>query len=381
MKKIAILGCTGSIGESTLDIVRHYPNDFQIVGLAARKAVDQMASLVEEFSPPAVALFEPEAAAELRSRLGGRVKVLDGMEGLLQVACESGADLVVSAIVGAAGLLPTWEAIRRKKTIAIANKEILVMAGGLITQEARRLGVQLLPVDSEHCALHQCLANSSQGEVRRLILTASGGPFLRTKAEDLHNVRVQDALRHPTWSMGPKITVDSATLMNKGLEVIEARWLFDQPAKKIEIVIHPQSIVHSLVEFVDGSMLAQMNHNDMRIPIQYALSWPKRIPNVSRYLDLAKIGQLQFESPDPKKFPAIQLAYEVAKMGGTAAAVMNAANEIAVEEFLQQRLPFDRIVPLVESVLSDQRNNQEPTLEDILSADKWAREAALQAVP
>ena len=380
MKKIVILGCTGSIGESTLDIVRHYRQDFEVVGLAAGKAVEPMARLAKEFQPRMVALFDQDAALQLKSRVDGNVQVRAGMDGLCEVACETGADLVVSAIVGAAGLLPTLQAIRSKKTIAIANKESLVMAGSLITQEAHRAGVQLLPVDSEHCALHQCLEKAKRSEVRRLILTASGGPFLRTKADHLKKVTVGDALKHPTWNMGPKITVDSATLMNKGLEVIEARWLFDQEAGKIEILIHPQSIVHSLVEFVDGSMMAQMNVNDMKIPIQYALSWPRRIPNVSRYLDLAKAAPLQFEAPDPEKFPALRLAYDVAKKGGTAAAVMNAANEIAVEEFLHERLSYERIVPLVESVVADHRNVDQPALDDILEADRWARETAAQAV-
>jgi len=264
--------------------------------------------------------------------------------------------------------------------VAIANKEVLVMAGVLVTQEARRRGVQLLPVDSEHCALYQCLENRPGDEVRRLILTASGGPFLRTTAEELKKVTVQDALKHPTWSMGPKITVDSATLMNKGLEVIEAKWLFDTEPDKIEIVVHPQSIVHSLVEFTDGSLLAQMNYNDMNIPIQYVLSWPKRLPNISKYLDLAKIGQLQFEKPDEKRFPALRLAYEVARSGPTAATVMNAANEIAVDAFLKELLPFDRIVPVVESVVEKHRTSEQPTLEEILEIDRWARAETQQIV-
>ncbi len=377
VKKIAILGCTGSIGLSTLEIVRHYKDDFKIVGLAARKSVEAMQRLVAEFDPEVVSLFDAGAATELESRLDFKRKVLTGVEGAVEVACNSGADLVISAIVGASGLLPTLEAIRHKKDVAIANKEALVMAGSLVTQEAHRHGVRLLPVDSEHSALQQCLEHRPAQEVRRLILTASGGPFLRLPADQMSRVTVKDALKHPTWNMGPKITVDSATLMNKGLEVIEAKWLFGEDASKIEIVIHPQSIVHSLVEFVDGSMFAQMNHNDMKIPIQYAMSWPKRLPNISRYLDLAKIGQLQFEAPDLNRFPAIRLAYDVARMGGTAAAVMNAANEVAVEEFLQQRLSFDRIVPLVESVVAGHSNIKKPTLEDILESDRWARETAL----
>jgi 1-deoxy-D-xylulose-5-phosphate reductoisomerase len=377
MKKIALLGATGSIGKSTREIVRHYQEDFQIVGVAARRNVEEMVCVMEEFNPPFVAMFDHDAAAKLQPRLKGDQRVLEGLEGIVEVACESGADLVVSAIVGASGLLPTLEAIRRKKNIAIANKEVLVMAGGLVTSEAKRHGVKLLPVDSEHSALYQCLDNRPSNEVKRLMLTASGGPFLRKSAEELKHVTVEEALKHPTWDMGPKITVDSATLMNKGLEVLEAMWLFDVAPEKIDILVHPQSIVHSCVEFVDGSVMAQMNDNDMKIPIQYALSWPKRLPNIARDLDLTKVGTLQFESPDPKRFPAIRLAYEVARMGPTAAAVMNAANEVAVEAFLNKRIAFDRIVPLVEGVLEKHRVIAQPTLQDILEVDRWARASTL----
>ncbi len=377
-KKIAILGCSGSIGESTLDIVRHYPGDLQVVGLAARKATDKLAAQIREFRPSLVSLHDADAAARLKAAVGDACRVVSGPQGAVQVACETGADIVVSAIVGAGGLLPTVEAIRRKKTIAIANKEVLVMAGPVVTEEARKHGALLLPVDSEHCALHQCLQGRHNGEVRRLILTASGGPFLRRKAADLKNVSVEEALKHPTWSMGPKITVDSATLMNKGLEVIEAKWLFDLGTDKIDVLVHPQSIVHSLAEFVDGTMIAQMCDNDMRIPIQYALFWPSRRPNICRYLDLAQIGTLQFEKPDLAQFPALRLAYAVAREGGTSAAVLNAANEVAVQEFLERRLAFDRIVPLVESVLEEHKTIPRPTLEDILQADRWARDVAIK---
>ncbi|MDI3280695.1 MAG: 1-deoxy-D-xylulose-5-phosphate reductoisomerase [Bacillota bacterium] len=381
MKRIAVLGSTGSIGRQTLEVVAAHPERLQVVALAARRNVRLLEEQVRTFRPSRVALQDKAAAAELRTRLSDlEVQVLAGEEGLEEVA-RGPADQVVSALVGAAGLAPTLAALRAGISVALANKESLVMAGGLIKREAERSGAGIIPVDSEHSAIWQSLRGEPREHVRKLILTASGGPFLRTPPEAMARVRPQEALRHPRWEMGAKITVDSATLMNKGLEVIEAHWLFDQPFERIEVLIHPESIVHSLVEMIDGSVLAQLGRPDMRLPIQYALSYPERWEGrVQPRLDLAAVGALHFEVPDAERFPCLRLAYQAGRLGGTAPAVLNAANEVAVHAFLEERIPFLAIPRVVEHCLERHEVEAAPELEGILGADEWARREARRMV-
>ncbi|HEX9899672.1 MAG TPA: 1-deoxy-D-xylulose-5-phosphate reductoisomerase, partial [Candidatus Methylomirabilis sp.] len=348
MKRLAILGSTGSIGTSTLDVVEGYPDRFQIVALAAGANLDRLEAQVRRFAPRLVSVGSEAGARELRRRLG-RVptEVVWGTAGLLQAAADADADLVVSAIVGAGGLLPTMRAVAAGKDVALANKESLVMAGHLLTAEARVRGTRVLPVDSEHSAIFQCLAGNGMGGVRRIVLTASGGPFRTRSRSAMASITPEEALKHPNWSMGQKITIDSATLMNKGLEVIEAHWLFGLPMDQVDVIIHPQSIIHSLVEYVDGSVLAQLGVADMRIPIQYALTYPQRRANRVPRLLLEKLAGLTFEPVDREKFPCLDLAYEAARAGGSSPTVMNAANEIAVHRFLDRRIGFDEIPTLI----------------------------------
>jgi 1-deoxy-D-xylulose-5-phosphate reductoisomerase len=379
MKKLAVLGSTGSIGVSTLSLVERFPEQFRVVALAAGKNLARLKEQVNLFQPEVVSLTSAEDAKDLRSQLPGfRGEVLWGEGGLDAVATHPDVEMVMAALVGAVGLAPTLAAIQAGKTIALANKEALVIAGELMTREARRYGVQILPVDSEHNAIFQALHGYQRTQVKRIILTASGGPFLHRPARELTDVSVTEALKHPTWKMGNKITIDSATLMNKGLEVIEARWLFDLPPEQVSVIIHPQSIVHSMVEYIDGSVLAQLGIPDMVIPISYILAYPERLPLAHLpSLDLAAAAQLTFFQPDVEKFPCLRLAYEALRRGGTCPAVLNAANEVAVENFLAGRLRFTDIAALNEQVLYMHTPQTVSGLDILLEADRWAREQAL----
>ncbi len=381
-KKIAILGSTGSIGRNVIDVVRKFPGRFQVVGLAAGRNISVLRDQIDAFHPQLVSVAEENAARELIQMLpsGWAERIVIGRQGNEQVATLPDAEMVVSAIVGAAGLTPTLAAIQAGKDIALANKETLVMAGDLVMQEVRRHNVQLLPVDSEHSAIAQALSAGNQNEVRKIILTASGGPFRSMPEADFWTVTPEQALDHPNWDMGKKISIDSATLMNKGLEVIEAKWLFDLEAENIEVVIHPQSIVHSMVEFIDGSVVAQMGIPDMRIPIAYALSHPERLRCDLPRLNLIKSGDLSFYSPDFKRFPALRLAYQVCKRGGILPAVLNAANEIAVESFLGGRIRFPEIALVVSETVN--RTQAKPTTDvaTVMDADLAARMLAESVV-
>ncbi len=374
-RSIAILGSTGSIGKSTLDVVRESRGCFKIFALTANKHLALLCQQAAEFEALWVVAADPAEAERFDwSPLPKSTKLLIGPEGVQQVASAAEVDTVVAAVVGSAGLTGTWAALEAGKTVALANKETLVMAGPLVMKMAAKRQAKILPVDSEHSAVFQALACGRREDLRRIILTASGGPFRRYTAEQMQKVTVQDALNHPTWQMGPKITVDSATMMNKALEIIEARWLFDLPSNQIDVVIHPQSIVHSLVEFKDGSVLAQLSPPDMKLPIQLALTWPERREGPARKLDLTKSLQLDFEPPDEDRFPALRLGREVAETGGTAGAVLNAANEAAVAAFLAGEIPFMKIVPACQSVLKHHPFDSNPTLEELLRLDRWARQ-------
>ncbi len=378
MKRIAVLGSTGSVGVTTLDVVARFPDRFQVVALAAGRNVRRLREQMERLQPRIVSVLTGEAARELRETTPRfRGEILHGEEGLQAVATSPDAELVVSALVGAAGVLPTLEAIHAGKTVALANKEVMVVAGELVTREAAARGVRILPVDSEHSAIFQALANHPPEAVRRIILTASGGPFLGWPRERLARATPTDALQHPTWKMGSKITIDSATLMNKGLEVIEARWLFGVDAGRITVVVHPQSLVHSMVEFVDGSVMAQLAVPDMAIPVAYALAYPERIPLPHLPpLDLTAGAGLTFLTPEEEKFPCLGLAYRALVRGGVAPAVLNAANEIAVERFLGGDLRFTEIPGLISAVLDAHTLGGGGTLPELLAADAWARDAA-----
>jgi len=377
MKSIVILGSTGSIGTNTLDIVERFPEEFRVVGLTAGNNDEMLAEQVRRFQPQAVAMSTDAAAARLRQRCSDLpVEILSGQDGLAKVASLADAELVVSAIVGGAGLVPTLAAIRSKKHIALANKEPMVMAGQLMQEEARRAGVRIFPVDSEHSAIFQSLEGHRIKDVRRLILTASGGALWNVPKEALHDVTPERALQHPNWKMGAKITIDSATLMNKGLEVVEARWLFDIPESHIDVLIHRESIIHSLVEYEDRSMISQLGLPDMRTPISYALRYPDRLPLDLPSLDLTAIGTLTFCKPDHDRFPCLRLGYESLQIGGTMPAAMNAANEIAVDAFLNGGIRFTDISDIIHSTM--QAHTPQPVLsvEVALEADRWAREKA-----
>jgi 1-deoxy-D-xylulose-5-phosphate reductoisomerase len=375
VKKIAILGSTGSIGVNALDVVLRHPGELEVVALAAGKNLDVLKGQVERFRPNIVSVIDSEHAARLEAMIDSAspTVILWGDEGVRSVASAPGAELVLSAIVGAAGLVPTLAAIEAGKDVALANKETLVTAGSLVVEKARSKGVRILPVDSEHSAVFQCIEGNSPKSVGRVILTASGGPFLRTAREDLERVRISDALNHPNWKMGRKITIDSATMMNKGLEVIEAHWLFGVDYGRIEVVIHPQSIVHSLVEFVDGSVMAQMGLPDMCGPISYALFYPERTPGGFPAFDLSKVGKLEFLPPDLDRFPCLRLGYDAGRAGGTMPAVMNAANEVAVNSFLEEKIPYSAIARVIEAVMVRHAPVDISSLEVVLSADSWAR--------
>ena len=386
-KRVVILGATGSIGESALKVARDIPERMEIVGLAAKSNAQKLAAAANEVRPESVCLVDETQIDILRKALDYQPRIFSGTAGLLQIACLTGADIVLVAIVGTGGLRPALAAIEAGKDLAVASKEILVMAGEIVMREARENGVHVLPVDSEHNAIFQCLEPArvraardggvaSPTDIRRIILTASGGPFRETPRAAFDSITPEQALKHPTWNMGPKITIDSATLFNKGLEMIEAHWLFGVEMKRVEVVIHPQSIVHSMVEFTDGSTLAQLSYSNMCFPIQYAVTWPERVPNTLPPLDFSKLSKLGFSTPRYDDFPALNLARRAGETGGTLPAVMNAANEMAVAAFLDQKVRFPEIWRIVEQVMNRHTPVAHPNLDAILRADQWARAQA-----
>ena len=380
MKHLAVVGSTGSIGQNTLRVVHHLSDRFHVFALAANSAVDRLAEQTAVFHPVVVAITDGARVdafvTQCRERRIPIPEVATGEAGLRQITSAPEVDIVVSAAVGAAGLLPTYSAVASGKIVALANKEAMVVAGELLWKTAEKSGATIIPIDSEHSAVDQCLRSGRKNEVRRLILTASGGPFRETPVEQFGNISPEEALKHPVWQMGKRITIDSATLMNKGLEVIEARWLFDIPSEKIDIMVHPQSIVHSMVEFVDGSVVAQLGTADMRQPIQYALTYPDRLPSCVPHLDWATVPRLDFMAPDPKKFPCISLAYRAIEMSGTAPAVLNAADEVAVQLFLERKIAFSDIPKLIASTLEAHEPKLADSLESVTEADCWARHRA-----
>ncbi len=373
MKNVVLLGSTGSIGTSTIKVAEDLPHQIRLVGLAAGDNAELLLKQAGKQRPAAISIRDPAKAKELRRALGPATEVFSGAEGLIKLATLAEADIVLVAIVGTAGLAPALAAIRAGKDLAVASKEVLVMAGEIVMSEARKQGVRVLAVDSEHSAIFQCLDGKPASSVRRLWLTASGGPFRSTPAEEFAGITVERALKHPSWVMCRKITIDSATLFNKGLEMIEARWLFDIEIGRVSVVVHPQSVVHSLVEFVDGSMLAQLSSPDMCLPIQYALTYPERAPSNRVQTNLAKLGTLAFAEPDPVRFPALTLARQAGEVGGTLPAVLNAANEVAVEAFINRRIGFPGISTTVRRTMECHKTVSHPTLEQILEADAWAR--------
>lgn len=378
-KRVVILGATGSIGDSALKVAHDIPERMEIVGLAANSNAEKLAAAANKTRATAVCLVDESKIDILRGALEYKPKIFSGDKGLCEIAALADADIVLIAIVGTGGLRPALAAIKAGKDLAVASKEILVMAGEIVMREARGKGIHVLPVDSEHNAIFQCLDGRSS-EIRRIILTASGGPFRAIPARDLVDVTPEQALKHPTWNMGPKITIDSATLFNKGLEMIEAHWLFGVEMKRVEVVIHPQSIVHSMVEFADGSTLAQLSYSDMCFPIQYAVTWPDRVPNTLPPLDFRKIAKLEFEIPRYDDFPALNLARRAGETGGTLPAVLNAANEVAVAAFLDRQLRFPQIWQTVSAVMDRHQGVAHPDLDAILAADQWAREQARSVV-
>jgi 1-deoxy-D-xylulose-5-phosphate reductoisomerase len=390
-KRVVILGATGSIGESALKVARDIPERMEIVGLAAKSNAQKLAAAANEVRPESVCLVDEPQIDVLRRALDYEPRIFSGESGLLEIACLTNADMVLVAIVGTGGLRPALAAIKAGKDLAVASKEILVMAGEIVMREARDKSVHVLPVDSEHNAIFQCLEPArlraardggvaSPTDIRRIILTASGGPFRETPRSAFDSITPKQALKHPTWNMGPKITIDSATLFNKGLEMIEAHWLFDVEMNRVEVVIHPQSIVHSMVEFTDGSTLAQLSYSNMCFPIQYAVTWPDRVPNSLPPLDFSKLSKLEFSTPRYDDFPALNLARRAGEIGGTLPAVMNAANEIAVAAFLDRKVRFPEIWGIVEQVMNQHPPVAHPDLDAILGADQWARAQAQECV-
>ena len=375
-KRVVILGATGSIGESALKVARDIPERMEIVGLAANSNAEKLAAAANETRAQSVCLVDETKIDALQRALAYKPRIFAGQKGLREIACQTNAEMVLVAIVGTGGLRPALAAIEAGKDLAVASKEILVMAGEIVMREARDNDVQVLPVDSEHNAIFQCLEGKSSLDVRRIILTASGGPFRETPGKDFDSIIPEQALKHPTWNMGPKITIDSATLFNKGLEMIEAHWLFGVEMKRVEVVIHPQSIVHSMVEFADGSTLAQLSYSNMCFPIQYAVTWPHRVPNSLPPLDFSKLSRLEFFTPRYDDFPALKLARRAGETGGTLPAVMNAANEIAVAGFLDRQVRFPDIWQIVEEVMNRHTSVAHPDLDAILQADQWARNEA-----
>ncbi len=379
-KKIAILGSTGSIGRNCLDVIGRFPEKYEVIGLASNTSIDLLAEQVEKFKPREIALFDEDCAKAISSKINSSVKVYSGLDGLNRIAASDEVELLVSSMIGAAGLVPTYEAIKAGKTIALANKESLVVGGEVVTREAKKNNVNILPVDSEHSAIFQSMEGHRKEDIRRIIITASGGPFLEQNAGDMENIKPEDALKHPNWNMGKKITIDSATMMNKGLEAIEAKWLFDIDIDKISVVIHPESIIHSMVEYVDGSVVGQLGIPDMRIPISLALAYPERLPNEYPPLDLIEKGTLSFKKPDLKKFPCLALALEAGRTGGTMPAVLNASNEIAVNSFLEEKLKYTNIPVIVEKTMKCHDNGKVSEISDVLEADKWARSKAKEFI-
>lgn len=379
MKQIAILGSTGSIGQNTLRVVEAFGGEFSVAALGAGAKVDVLADQIERHRPRVVSTSNDTTAEQLRSELRRRgltaiPKIGVGVEGLIEAATCDGVEIVIGAVVGALGLLPTYHALELGRRVALANKETLVIAGELMTRAAEKFGGEILPVDSEHNALHQCLRGEQRREVKRLILTASGGPFRKALKSEIENATTAEALNHPTWRMGEKITIDSATMMNKGLEVIEASWLFNVSADEIDIVVHPQSVVHSMIELVDGSIIAQMGVTDMRHAIQYALTYPARRSSQLPPLDLTALGSLEFFPPDPERFPCIPLAYQALRVGGTLPAALNAANEVAVAAFLEEKIRFGEIPRLIRAACDAHTVERAESLETVLAADRWARD-------
>ena len=374
MKKVVLLGSTGSIGTSTCKVAEDLPDEISLVGLAAGENDGLLREQVSQFKPRAISINNPEKAEALARDDSIEAKVFFGPEGLFELATLPEADIVLIAIVGTAGLQPALAAIQAGKDIAVASKEILVMAGEVVMAEARRHGVKVLAVDSEHSAIFQCLEGRSTEDVRQIWLTASGGPFHEKPAKEFEAITVADALKHPSWEMGRKITIDSATLFNKGLEMIEARWLFDLPMDRVRVVVHPQSVIHSMVEFVDGSIIAQLSVPDMCLPIQYALTYPRRAPSDRVQTSLAEIGRLDFEEPDEQRFPSLELARRSGEEGGTMPAVLNAANEIAVDAFCAGQLNFPGITQVVRGAMDAHKRIERPTLEQIVETDAWARD-------
>ena len=376
MKKITILGSTGSIGTQTLDVVRKNRDKFEVIAISANSSIDLLLEQILEFNPKYVAVYNEESASKLKNMIPSNIdiEVLSSMEGLVKICELEEIDIVLTAVVGMIGLMPTMAAIKAKKTIALANKETLVTAGEIVMREAKKNNVTILPVDSEHSAIFQCLNGERKKDIEKIILTASGGPFRGKNKEELINVTKDQALKHPNWDMGRKISIDSSTLMNKGLEVIEAKWLFDVDVEDIEVVVHPQSIIHSMVSFKDSSVMAQLGCPDMRLPIEYALTYPERSKTDFERLDLAKIATLTFEKPDMETFPCLELAFKALKLGGTYPAVLNSANEFLVNEFLNDKIGFYDIPYYIERSLQHHNNRSNPTLEDILEVDKETRE-------
>jgi 1-deoxy-D-xylulose-5-phosphate reductoisomerase len=381
MKRITILGSTGSVGRNALEIISNHREQFKVVGLTAGKNVDLIKEQISSFSPEVVAVADEAAARELQNSMRGHApSILSGHDGVAEVAGYRGSEFVLSAIVGAAGLVPTISAIRAGKTIGLANKEALVMAGRIVTEEAKKSGVRIFPVDSEHSAVFQCIEGHRKSEIRRIILTASGGPFAGKDINELNDMKPEDALRHPKWQMGKKITIDSATLMNKGFEMIEAHYLFNVPPERIDVLIHPQSIVHSMVEFPDRSYIAQLSQPDMKGPIAYALSYPDRLDNVMQDLDLDGIESLVFKKPNNKSFPCLSYAYMAMESRGTMPSVLNAANEVAVEAFLRGMIRFTEIPFVIKRTMEQHNVLPDAELAVILEADRWARKKAREII-
>jgi len=381
MRNVVLLGSTGSIGTSAIKVAEDLPDQIRLLALGAGNNVELLLEQTRKHEPEAISILDPQKAKELQNSLGTRTQVFSGTEGLVKLATLPSADIVLIAIVGTAGLQPALAAIRAGKDIAVASKEILVMAGEIVMNEARKQGVRVLAVDSEHSAIFQCLDGKPSASVRKLWLTASGGPFRTTPKEDFASITVERALKHPSWVMGRKITIDSATLFNKGLEMIEARWLFDIEMARVSVLVHPQSVVHSMVEFVDGSMLAQLSTPDMCLPIQYALTYPERSASDRVQTNLAKLGSLTFEEPDTDRFPALELARRAGEIGGTMPAVLNAANEIAVDAFINQKVNFPQISQTVRRTMDAHKVVNHPNLDQILAADSWARHQAASVAP
>jgi 1-deoxy-D-xylulose-5-phosphate reductoisomerase len=380
MKKLSILGSTGSIGKQTLDVLRQHKKEFKVLGLAAFNEVDKILEQIKEFKPEKVCLFEEKAAEKLEKKAGKEVEVVSGIKGLEEIAVMNEVEQVVVSVVGAIGMQPTIKAIKKGKNIALANKETLVAAGEPIMKEVKKKKITLMPIDSEHSALFQCLNGEERNKVSKVIITCSGGPFRGKKISEFYNASPEQALGHPTWSMGSKITIDSSTLMNKGLEVLEAKWLYGLELEEIEVIIHPQSLIHSMVEFVDGSIMAQIGTHDMRTPIQYALTYPKRISNNFPRLDLTEAKQMTFEKPDFENFPCLGFAFEAGKKQGTLPAAMNAANEIAVYAFLEKKIAFGKIPEIIREVMSEHKNSKADSIETVLEADKKARDKAKKII-